>query len=156
MKGRLLSLNKTNGTGYHIVSLSNGHGSISKNFYIHILVATYFIDNPSNKSEVNHKDGDKSNNGVDNLEWVTHKENMDHAFDNGLSIWVSKKSYRVLRGSEVSGAKLTESQVMEIYKLILTKQYSDAEIAKKYNLISRESIRNIRRKKTWRHVTDNL
>lgn len=49
--------------------------------YIHILVAEAFIDNPDNKSEVNHIDGNQHNNHVDNLEWVTRSENAQHMWD---------------------------------------------------------------------------
>jgi hypothetical protein len=51
---------------------------------IHKLMAVAFISNPENKKEVNHKDGNKLNNNLCNLEWVTHSENMKHAWDNGL------------------------------------------------------------------------
>lgn len=57
---------------------------VKKSYRVHRLVAEAFIPNPDGKTEVNHIDGNKENNAVDNLEWATHKENMGHAFDNGL------------------------------------------------------------------------
>lgn len=68
--------------GYENISLyKNG----KRNFFrIHRLVAEYFIDNPNNYPQVNHIDGNKSNNRVDNLEWCNNSQNMKHAYDNGL------------------------------------------------------------------------
>ena len=68
--------------GYCYVNLSNEAKVTHK--YIHRLVAEAFLENPERKTVVNHIDGDKSNNNVENLEWVTFQENSKHAFDTGL------------------------------------------------------------------------
>lgn len=66
-----------NEKGYLRVKLSkNGK---AKNFKVHRLVAGEFIPNPLDKPQVNHKDGNKKNNSISNLEWVTNQENCDHA-----------------------------------------------------------------------------
>ena len=71
-----------NRKGYIRVALSKDN--IAKHMDIHRLVAEAFIPNPENKPEINHIDGDKSNNKVSNLEWCTRKENMNHAKNTGL------------------------------------------------------------------------
>lgn len=70
-------------TGYLFTPLYSN--SKFEQFYIHRLVASHFIENIEGKREVNHKDGDKSNNHIDNLEWVTSSENKKHAWRTGLS-----------------------------------------------------------------------
>lgn len=57
---------------------------VAKKFAIHRLLAINFIPNPENKRTVNHKDGNKLNNNLSNLEWATVAENVKHAYDNGL------------------------------------------------------------------------
>jgi len=76
-KGKLLRLS-TIPSGYIKVILHK------KQYAVHRLVATAFIPNPENKAEVNHKDGNKTNNCVENLEWCTRGENQKHAFRIGI------------------------------------------------------------------------
>lgn len=75
---RIMKQSKNKG-GYHYVILSKNDNQ--KLSYVHRLVATAFIPNPQNKSEVNHIDGNPSNNHVSNLEWCTRKENVEHSWN---------------------------------------------------------------------------
>lgn len=68
--------------GYPRVKLLLDNGV--KHIFVHRAVAEAFIPNPYNKPQVNHKDGNKKNPNVDNLEWCTPKENMHHASVTGL------------------------------------------------------------------------
>lgn len=78
----LLTLTKQpKGYLYAMIQLSNGK---QKNCRVHRLVAEYFLPNPDNMKEVNHKDGNKDNNHVSNLEWCTRSNNVKHSFDTGL------------------------------------------------------------------------
>ena len=70
--------------GYHGVVLCDETGHHYNS--VHRIVASTFIPNPEGKSEVNHKDGNKRNNRLDNLEWATRSENMKHAYKSGLCI----------------------------------------------------------------------
>lgn len=88
--------------GYLRVILSKDFQKKNRN--IHILVAQAFIPNPEGKTQVNHIDGNKENNHVSNLEWVTPSENINHAFEKGLS----------KRGCEHGRAKFTAEQIREI------------------------------------------
>jgi hypothetical protein len=65
-------------SGYYLVKL------LQKAYRVHRLVALAFIDNPRNLPFINHKDGNKENNCVDNLEWCTQRENVHHALRTGL------------------------------------------------------------------------
>ena len=80
-------------THYYIRDLSTGK---RKDFKGHRLVAEYFIDNPNNYPIVNHIDGNKANNHIENLEWCTHSQNNIHAYKNGLNR--SKKRQCTING----------------------------------------------------------
>lgn len=71
---------KKNTDGYLVTTLCKD--GEEKNFGIHILVAKHFIENPYNYPEVNHKDFDRKNNRVENLEWTTHQDNIKYSKDN--------------------------------------------------------------------------
>lgn len=85
-KGKTLKLTETRAhnkpNGYYVVNLRvQGKANIR---CVHRLVAEAFIPNPENKPTVNHKDGNKQNNNIDNLEWATYRENNIHAIKNNL------------------------------------------------------------------------
>ncbi len=94
-----------------------------------------FKTNLSNKPQVNHIDGNKFNNNIENLEWATVSENIKHAYKTGLN--------------KVCNRKLTEKDVIFIREKYSEGSYSQEYFAKKYN-ISRGTIEKIIRGKTWK------
>ena len=123
--------------GYLKVTLSKN--CKSKKYYLHRLVAIQFLDNLDNLPQVNHIDGNKLNNSITNLEWCTKQENQNHAIRTGL----------MQRGQERPSSKLTEQQVLEIYKLkgVLKAQ----DIADMYK-VSKNTINCILRGSKWKYL----
>lgn len=108
-KWRILNPSKDSG-GYVVVGM--WHDAKSKRPLVHRLVAAAFLsDAPSPAHEVNHKDGDKTNNCADNLEWVTPSENMRHSF---AVLGRVGKNTNPRRGEDHGRAKLTADAVREI------------------------------------------
>ena len=75
--------------GYHQVSLYKD--GIKTKFLVHRLVALNFLPNPNSLPQVNHIDGNKSNNSIENLEWISQIDNMKHAFENNLVTTITEK-----------------------------------------------------------------
>lgn len=128
-----------NELGYRFYHLRNGNRS--KTARAHQLVAIAFIPKPAGDVEVNHKDGCKTNNHVENLEWVTHRRNVEHATETGL----------VPRGSDLPHAKLTAESVAEIRKHLSEGVLLQREIAVKFG-ITPSNVSAILRNKSWNHA----
>lgn len=136
--------------GYLRIGLTR-HGKM-KEYFVHRLVALTFISNQYNLPIINHKNGVKDDNYVDNLEWCTKRENTLHAMANGLmSFTPPKDNYKYLahqKGELHPCAKLTLIQVNEIREL--SKMGIKAkELALKFN-ISPRTIRAIVNKERWK------
>lgn len=115
-----------------------GNDGKSKQYRLHRLVALQFIPNPENKPQINHKNGIKTDNRVENLEWCTHSENQLHAIRTGL------KKYK--SGEDHCNSKLTDLQILEVRELIKNKEGLIKDIASKFG-VSRDTIRNIKQYK---------
>jgi len=144
MPGRKLSLPElilkpircTN--GYRMVSF-NRLGKV-KIQLIHRVVALAFIKNPHNKPFVNHKNGIKTDNRLENLEWVTYEENQRHARD----------VLNILKGEKNPACKLTASKVKEIRELIANGAKA-RHVCKNFG-IGPSQFYNIKHRRLWRHV----
>lgn len=142
-KGRIITkqgkLFKGNITSFGYVSahVEFDDGFIARS--AHRAVAHVFIPNPNNLPEVNHIDGDKENNCVENLEWCTKKENQGHA-----SYVLGKRV-----GSDCYKHKLTEAEVLEIYDLCKEGKLKYLDIGKQYG-VSMYSVSYIALGKSWK------
>lgn len=113
IKGRILK-QSTNPKGYKLVFLCKA-GIISP-INVHRLVCLAFIKNTFCKGDVNHKNGIKSDNNVDNLEWLTRSENVKHAFDNGLNYVSEVRKLKFLLIAKDNSRKVIDINSGKIYK----------------------------------------
>lgn len=138
INNRILKHNKTTG-GYHCLCLYKNKKRTS--FLVHRLVALAFLAPCLSAHCVNHKDGNKDNNAVENLEWVTPLDNVLHALKKGF-----RKKPTGVFGEHHGRAKLSWGQVNEIRSLKGIK--TQRELAKLYG-VSHTQIRNVQKGKHW-------
>lgn len=114
------------------------------NFGVHRAVACTFIPNPNNLPQVNHKDCNKLHNFVTNLEWVSNKENSDHAIKNGLI---------KTQGEDNLNHKLTNDDIFYIRQNYIpySKQFGANALARKFK-VSKTTIIHILQYKLWKHI----
>lgn len=132
-KPRKLCMNEI---GYHIVVLYKNNKP--KTVRVARLVALHFVDNPDGKPEVNHIDGVKINNRKENLEWVTHSENGQHAWDTKLN---KGNAGRKWKQKEQRFVKLTIADIKQIKALIGST--TQKKLAERFN-VSDQSIYKIK------------
>lgn len=142
IKQKNIKLNN-HSSGYKIVSLSKD--GIVKTNLVHRLVALTFITNTDSKPEINHKDLDKKNNSISNLEWVTSKENKDHFAINSQILQIEK----FCKGEKHPKSKITEKQAFDI-------KYNSGhlklrELREIYGL-SLMALSHIRNGTNWAHI----
>ena len=128
--GKLLKL-QINKNGYYTVSLKpNGKNKKAKTIKIHQFVAKAFIPNPINLPYINHKDGNKLNNTINNLEWCTAAENIKHAYKNKL---IDKSK---LKGLNNPNYKLTKVQIEYIKQYYIPKHrlFGARALSRKFNV----------------------
>lgn len=146
-KGRFRSLKgkiakqATSLNGYKFVGLTSNN--VRKIHYIHRLVSEHFIEREKNKEWVNHIDGDKTNNNIDNLEWCTPSENIKHAYDNNLNVHFKGVSFPL--------SKLDDDKVKEIRISYSSNRKNRKQLADKYN-VSAGTIAKVVNNETWKHV----
>lgn len=129
INGKYLNHQNINSRGYCIIRFSFG-GKLTSHT-IHRLVAHAFLANPNDLPQINHKDGDKTNNCVDNLEWCDNRHNQRHAVDNGM-----KKT------------TLTQRQVEAIRYLYKNGNVTQKELAEDFEVVQQQ-ISRIVRKERW-------
>ena len=152
-QGRVKSFKRYGGEIERILRpLDRGHGYLHVNLHcnkkrkgvtIHSLVMLAFTGERPDGMDINHIDGVKTNNHLDNLEYCTRAENTQHAFDTGLQVSLS--------GEENGYSKLTRKQVLEIRARYKAGGISQEKIGQEYG-VSHPTISNIVNRKAWKHI----
>lgn len=121
----------TNEEGYQRITLRNGN--YEKKFLVHRIVALAFIPNPLNKPQVNHIDSNKSNNCVENLEWITNKENREHSLRQYRTLSIVPKNYSINNFRQVEKNIVKAKVEINILKKDLLKDNQEvAQIMKQF------------------------
>ena len=128
--------------GYHRVVI-HLHG-VKYTKQVHRLVATAFIPNPNNKPQVNHINGDKNKNYVENLEWATPKENIVHAWKTGLSHPAYCENH--------PNAVYTDNQIHKVCQELVKNQLTMMEIAELTG-VTYTVVKQIRTHIIWNHIS---
>jgi hypothetical protein len=121
-----------NSRGYKVMQIRILGTDNCKSFTVHRLVATMFIPNPLNLSQINHKDGNKLNNKIENLEWCTPSQNMIHAVKAGLHS-IDKSRVRKC-GRIKGGVKVTKDDKLRIRDLVVRQGMTLKRVASMYNI----------------------
>ena len=140
-KSKKLKTNQLH-NGYRDVTIRFLDSSV-KRILVHRLVALVYLPNPENKPVVNHKDGDKANNRLENLEWASYKENNHHARANGYLSDEEGTAY---------SAVYTKEQIVRVCEL-LSEGRRDIDISKITD-IPISTIYAIRAGKNWTHISE--
>lgn len=142
--GRILKPILNRHTGYlHVGLYRDGKRTY---LYVHRLVATAFLGvQLSPNHEINHKNGNRADNRVENLEWITRSENHKHAYR------VLGREAAPSRGEAHGGSKLTRRDVRQIRKLYKTGDHTQADLAEMFG-VAKPTIGHITRRETWKHV----
>ena len=125
--------------GYARVNLRYAHSRKYKSLFVHRLVAGNFLPNPNKYKEINHKDCNKLNNTLENLEWCNRNYNIQYAFKYGKA---------TNKGIKNPNAKLKESDIQTIKNMLKNGIYSQSDIAKLFK-VHKNTIQMINSNKTW-------
>lgn len=138
--GKEMALEKT-AKGYIRVTLTSN--KVKRKHRVHRLVAEQFLPNPNNLPQVNHIDGDKTNNHINNLEWCTQSENIQHAYKTGLRKIQDLEKVRASRGVAISGSvsRLDRESIIDIYNNLSVREACDKYSISRYTYYDVKKLR---------------